>query len=133
MSEATAGPVGGAPKLLLHLEGLLLAAICIWLFARSGASWWLFGALILVPDLSMLGYVAGPRPGAILYNAAHTLLGPGLLGAAGLALAQPTALAVAMIWGAHIGIDRVLGYGLKYPSRFADTHLGVLGPARKAG
>ena len=133
MSEAIAAPVQGMPRVLLRLEGLLLGGLGIWLFARTGASWWLFGALILAPDLGMLGYLKGPRLGAALYNAAHTLLGPALLAIAGIALDWPMVLAVALIWGAHIGLDRALGYGLKYSSRFAETHLGVLGPARKAG
>lgn len=125
--------VAGVPKVLLRLEGLLLGALSLWLFSRTGESWWLFAALILAPDLAMLGYLAGTKPGALLYNAAHTLIGPGMLVMAGLTLTSPTCLAVGLIWSAHVGLDRALGYGLKYPSRFADTHLGVLGPAQKAG
>lgn len=111
----------------------MLGALCIWLFAGTGASWWLFAALILAPDLGMLGYLSNPRLGATLYNATHSLIGPALLAIASLSLALPMALAIALIWAGHIEFDRGLGYGLKYPSLFADTHLGVLGPPRKAG
>jgi hypothetical protein len=117
----------------LRLEGLLLGGLCVWLFARTGASWWLFAALILAPDLGMLGYLANPSLGAAIYNAAHSLIGPGLLVVWGLSSGFSAVLALALIWAAHIGFDRAFGYGLKYPSRFADTHLGVLGRARKAG
>lgn len=126
-----AAPWGGT-RLILRLEGALLGAICIWLFAGTGFSWWLFAVLLLSPDLTMLGYTRGPRVGAIIYNAGHSWLGPGLLAAAGHFGGSPLWLALATIWGTHIGIDRALGYGLKYASGFAHTHLGLIGPAAKA-
>ncbi len=126
------GKVSGTPLLLLRLEAALLGLLCVWLFHRSGASWWLFVSLILAPDLTLLGYLAGPRIGAALYNAGHSLLGPGLCGAVWLGTLSPLALAITLIWGAHIAIDRALGYGLKYPSAFGQTHLGTVGKAGKA-
>ena len=80
--------------------------------------------MLLVPDLAMLAYAAGPRLGAACYNAAHSLIGPAALAALGVWAAQPTPLSLALIWAAHIGIDRMLGYGLKYASGFRATHLG---------
>ncbi len=119
--------VNGAPLLLLRAEGLAVALLCVAAFSRSSASWWLFAALILVPDLSICVYLAGPRAGATAYNAVHTYLRPvALLGAAAV-LAMPTGLSIAMIWAAHIGIDRALGFGLKYPDAFVSTHLGGIG------
>jgi hypothetical protein len=94
-------------------------------FHRMGGGWALFAGLFLVPDLSMLGYLAGPRLGALGYNAGHSYLGPALLGVIGLAAASPLAAQLALIWSAHIGFDRLLGYGLKYPSAFGNTHLSV--------
>jgi hypothetical protein len=85
--------------------------------------------LFLVPDLSFAGYLAGPRIGAIVYNAAHSTLAPAALMAAGFALASPLVLSIAMIWLAHIGFDRALGYGLKYSDGFGFTHLGRIGKA----
>jgi hypothetical protein len=82
-----------------------------------------FLLLFLTPDLSLIGYAAGPRAGALAYNALHTEVGPLLLGAVGLLTDAGVAVQLALIWLAHIGIDRVLGYGLKYPSAFKDTHL----------
>jgi hypothetical protein len=99
----------------------------------SGVSWWLFALLILAPDLSMLGYLAGPRVGAVAYNALHILIAPLILGIAGVLLAAPITTAVALIWIAHIAIDRALGYGLKLPTGFRDTHLGRIGRDPKAG
>ena len=81
----------------------------------------------VVPDLSFAAYLAGPRAGALVYNAAHSYLGPVMLMTTGLALASPLVLSIAMIWLAHIGIDRALGYGLKYQAGFAFTHLGKIG------
>ena len=116
-------------KILLRLEGLALALLCVWLFRSVHASWWLFAALILAPDLAMLAYLRGPRLGAIVYNAAHTWLAPVLLFAVGWWGGINALLPVAFIWGAHIGVDRALGYGLKLPAGFKDTHLGRIGRA----
>src|SRR6478609_6699144 len=69
MAAEARGQVSGTPRVLLRLEGLVLGVLCIWLFAGTGASWWLFAALILAPDLGMLGYLANPRLGATIYNA----------------------------------------------------------------
>lgn len=81
----------------------------------------------------MLGYLAGPRPGALAYNLAHSHVVPALVGGAGFAAGNEAALAVALVWVAHIGFDRALGYGLKYPTGFTATHLGAIGAARVAG
>lgn len=111
------------PRLLLRLEGLTAAGAALVAYAATGGSWQLFAALFLVPDLSMLAYLAGPRRGAIGYNAVHTYLGPGLLaGAMGLGLI-PVFWPVPLIWLSHIGVDRALGFGLKYPAGFRETHL----------
>jgi len=118
-------------RLLLRLEGLLVVAVAAALYAGTGAGWGLFAALFLVPDLSLLGYLAGPRAGAAAYNAAHTSVGPLLLGAAAwLGLLPSGALPLALIWAAHIGLDRALGYGLKLGAGFRHTHLGLVGRAR---
>ena len=127
MIAKTPGFVNGAPRLLLRVEGLAVALASIVAFGWSGASWWLFAALILAPDLSILFYIAGPRLGAVSYNALHVYLGPIVLLGAASALAAPTGIAIALIWSAHIGIDRVLGYGLKYGDGFTSTHLGRIG------
>ncbi|MGB9152571.1 MAG: DUF4260 domain-containing protein [Alphaproteobacteria bacterium] len=124
-------PAVGAPVLpLLRLEGLALAAISAVLYAHSGSSWWLFAALWLVPDLSMLGYLASPCRGARYYNAVHTTVTPITLALAALLLHTAGPLPFALIWLNHIGVDRLLGYGLKYPAGFAWTHLGRQGKRR---
>lgn len=115
--------------LVVRLEWVAAAVVAIVLFAMTGVSWWLFALLILAPDLSMLGYLAGPRVGAVTYNALHILIAPLVLALAGVLLAGPIAIAVALIWIAHIAIDRALGYGLKLPTGFQDTHLGRIGRA----
>jgi hypothetical protein len=126
LSEASAGARGSVVT-YLRLEGLVVAAVSLALYARTGASWWLFAALWLVPDLSMLGYLSRPCRGARIYNAFHSYVAPGVLALSSLLLQAPAVLPVALIWINHIGIDRLLGYGLKYSDGFAFTHLGRIG------
>ena len=130
-SNVTAA-VRGGPAVILRLEGLAALALAAAAYAYLGGSWLQFAVLFLVPDLSMLGYLGGRRLGAAAYNAGHSYLGPALMGAAGVALAQPLAQQLALIWAAHIGFDRMLGYGLKYASSFGHTHLAVIGKAARA-
>jgi hypothetical protein len=83
----------------------------------------LAAVLILAPDLSIAAYAAGPRIGSYVYDAAHTTVGPLALGAFGVVANERVAIEIAVVWLAHIGVDRAVGYGLKYPSAFKDTHL----------
>ena len=108
---------------LLRLEGLAVATVTAILYAHTGASWILFAALWLIPDLSMLGYLANPCQGARFYNAIHTYVLPLTLAISALALHRPVLLPFALIWGNHIAVDRLLGYGLKYSAGFGWTHL----------
>ena len=120
-------PVSGTPRTLLRAEGLAVLIASVAAYEAVHASWVLFAVLLLVPDVSMLGYLAGPRLGAVVYNLVHTYIGPAAL--AGLAYlgAAPQAWPVCLIWLAHIGMDRALGFGLKFPDAFQSTHLGPVG------
>ena len=111
-------------RITLRSEGAGAALASMVLYGQLGGSWAVFTALLLVPDIVMLGYLAGPRIGAAVYNLGHSYLGPLMLAGIGAVTDGRIALLVALIWGAHIGMDRALGYGLKYPSGFRDTHLG---------
>jgi hypothetical protein len=128
-ASSTTGVVTGAPALLLRMEGaaMLIAATLGYamLGPDSGWGWTAYLALLLAPDVAMLGYLAGPRVGAISYNAAHTYLAPAVLAGSGVLLGAPGAVAISLIWAAHIGFDRMLGYGLKYSTAFKATHLGA--------
>ena len=109
-----------------------MAVITAVLYARMGASWWLFAALWLAPDLSMLGYATGrPCRGSRIYNVFHTYALPGVLALAAIALHARADVPLALIWVNHIGVDRMLGYGLKFSDGFGFTHLGTIG--RKKG
>ena len=121
------GAVSGAPLTVLRLEAAAALAGASLAYSSRGGRWGLFAALFLVPDLSMLGYLAGRRVGAACYNAAHSYLGPAVLAAMGTAMSLHPAQLFACIWAAHVGFDRLLGYGLKYGSSFGDTHLGRRG------
>src|SRR5918997_4100238 len=112
------------PAVLLRAEGAAMLLTSVMLYWVSGGSWLLFALLLLVPDLSMLGYLAGTRVGAAVYNVFHAYPLPAVLGAFGLLGGSSLALMVALVWFAHIGMDRLVGYGLKYPTEFKDTHLG---------
>ena len=132
-SNSNADPMTGSDvQVFLRLEGLAAVALSAVFYARTGASWWLFAALWLTPDLSMLGYLGGPKLGARIYNAIHSYVTPATLAVTALLLKSPALLPYALIWMNHIGADRLLGYGLKYPEGFKFTHLGRLG-GRRAG
>src|SRR5262245_15487041 len=124
-----AGTVEGVPRILLRIEGAALAAAAVYAYHRLGAHWCLFAALILAPDLSMVGYFGGTRLGAIAYNTFHVTLGPLICAALGVLLPSFDLISIALIWAAHIGADRALGYGLKYTAGFGFTHLGRIGGA----
>ena len=127
--------VTGGLKLMLCAEGLALLLAVLIAYHVLGGSWGMFAALILVPDLSFIGYVFGAKIGAITYNTLHSTIGPLLLAIFGWMLDQDNTMHIlrdissftALIWLAHIGFDRALGYGLKYASAFKDTHLGAIG------
>ena len=114
---------------LLRIEHAAMALAALVAYHLSGGSWWLFALLILAPDLSMLGYLGGPRFGAWCYNAVHGWIAPAALWFAALTLSSPLLTQLALILAVHIAIDRALGYGLKHESGFQDTHLGRIGKA----
>ncbi len=125
------GAVTGGVRHWLRAEGLAVLVLVLWLYARGRHSWIVLLALFFAPDLAFVGYVAGPRAGALAYNALHSYVGPVVAAVVALGSGQPPV--VALIWAAHIGFDRFLGYGLKYPSAFGDTHLGQIGRAATRG
>ena len=110
--------------LMLRLEGGLALVLGLWAFQALGGNWWLFAALFLAPDLFMLGYLRDARTGAAIYNAGHTYLAPAVLALIAVVLGGNALLPIAVIWAAHIGLDRMLGFGLKSPAGFKSTHLG---------
>ena len=101
--------------------------LSIALFSQTELGWLPFFLLLLIPDLSMLAYIGGPRAGAAVYNLAHTYAAPALVGGIAHFSDRPLLVSVALIWSAHIGLDRALGYGLKLPTGFQHTHLGSIG------
>lgn len=120
------------PSLVLQrFEGVAIAIGAMYLYHRWGGSWLLFLPIWLAIDLSMIGYLAGPRVGAYVYNAGHTLIMPIVLLAIGSATDSAPLQLLSMIWFAHVGIDRALGYGLKYTDNFQHTHLGMIGKHRQ--
>ena len=123
-SATTTQPrMGLTPATLLRLEGAVLFAGAVLAYANQGGTLLMFVVLFFAPDLSMLGYLVNARVGAALYNLVHTTALPALLLAVALAANLPGLLLVALIGLAHIGMDRFVGYGLKYATAFKDTHL----------
>jgi hypothetical protein len=118
------------PIALQRLEGGVLLALSLLIYWKLAGPWLWYLLLILIPDLFALGYLRGPRLGAAAYNLGHTWLLPGILAAVGLIGGTSFAVDVALIWLGHIGVDRLLGYGLKLPTGFQDTHLGRIGRNR---
>ncbi|WP_345779638.1 DUF4260 domain-containing protein [Natrinema zhouii] len=113
------------PRTLLRIEGLAALGIALGSYFTLDGPIWMLVVLALSPDLSMIGYLAGPRFGSLSYNIVHTYTLPLVLGAFGFWADSRIALLIALIWAGHIGADRVFGYGLKFESGFTDTHLST--------
>jgi hypothetical protein len=113
----------------LRGEGVAAFAAGLAGFLLLGVPWWAFPLLLVVPDVSMAGYLHSPRVGAIVYNVAHDLLAGVATAGVGLAAGSVPVAAVGAILVAHSGMDRMAGYGLKLPTSFRDTHLGRIGGA----
>jgi len=124
---AAAGVTHGSVRLILRFEGLVVLASASTAYATVSGDWLVFALLFLTPDLSMFGYLASRSIGAICYNVGHSYISPAAIALFGVVAGAPNAYGLALIWIAHIGFDRMLGYGLKYTSGFGDTHLGVVG------
>jgi Domain of unknown function (DUF4260) len=120
----------GRPLWWLRVEGVALLAAALLLYGSTHEHWWLVPAAILLPDLLMAGYLGGTTVGAAAYNLAHAYPLPITLALVGIGWHQPFALALGLIWLAHIGMDRALGYGLKYDDHFQHTHLGQIGHSK---
>lgn len=108
---------------LLRAEGLAVFLAATAAYVALGGAWWLYLVLAFAPDVGMVGYLASPTVGARTYNALHTYIGPVALGALGVYLGGSLFVYVALVWTAHIGADRAIGYGLKYATGFSDTHV----------
>ena len=119
------------PVWFQRVENAAIAALAVVAFVQLGFAWWWLLALFLLWDLSMVGYLASPRLGAITYNIGHSYLGPAALLALTWASDARWAAFVALTWAFHIAVDRLLGYGLKFTDRFSHTHLGEIGHERQ--
>jgi len=120
------GAMTSAVRNTLRLEGLLVLAVCVAAYQHLHLGWGRFALCFLLPDLSFAGYLLGKKAGALCYNLAHSYVGPALCGLLFILGGNVAWLMAALIWSAHIGFDRALGYGLKYATDFTDTHLGRL-------
>ncbi|MDP9264645.1 MAG: DUF4260 domain-containing protein [Chloroflexota bacterium] len=119
--------VTGTVRALLRLEGCAALILAVAIYFAQGGSPWLFVPLVLAVDVSMVGYLANARVGAVTYNALHSWVPGVLVLGLGLWTADGTLTIAGTILAAHVGMDRLFGYGLKYPTAFADTHLGRIG------
>jgi Domain of unknown function (DUF4260) len=117
------GVVTGLPLVLLRSEGVALLAMAMVLYGRYGRSWWLFLGLLPVPDLGLLGLLWSKHVGAVVYDLTHTDVPAAALGLVGVVTGSGLAVALALVWFAHIGMDRALGLGLLYPDGSGCTHL----------
>lgn len=114
-------------KNLLKLEELFLFGLSLLLFSELDYSWWWYALLFFAPDLSMVGYVANPRVGSWTYNLIHHKGLAVALYSLGYLLSIPWLMFAGTLLLGHSSFDRVLGYGLKYPDSFQNTHLGRIG------
>lgn len=121
------GETTGAVRWILRIEGFCVLIAALLFYSRLGFGWGTFALFFLAPDISFLGYLAGSRIGALTYNAAHSYIGAIACLVAGFFLPAPVLTCTGLIWCAHIGFDRTLGYGLKYSAGFGFTHLNLVG------
>jgi hypothetical protein len=124
------GMVVGTPRRWLRVEGATLLAGSLIAYSTIDQAWWLVPLTVLLPDLTMIGYLGGTRLGASLYNLAHSTPLPAAIVAIGWWQDKSLVVALGLVWVAHIGLDRLIGYGLKYNDHFQHTHLGRLGRNR---
>jgi len=117
----------GSIRRILRLEGLTVLVVSVTSYWQLGGSWWWFFGLLLWPDLAFFAYIKSSHIGAQVYNVLHSYIGPLAVGLTGLMADQGTLILFALIWTAHIGMDRFVGYGLKYPEQPDVTHLGLKG------
>jgi hypothetical protein len=114
-------------KNIIRLEELAMFLLSILMFAESGFEWWWFPALLLLPDISMIGYVIDNQVGAYCYNLFHHKGIAILIFAMGFLSAEPILVLMGAILFGHSSMDRILGYGLKFTDSFKNTHLGPIG------
>ncbi|HVA28435.1 MAG TPA: DUF4260 domain-containing protein [Candidatus Baltobacteraceae bacterium] len=119
------GCVHGTVRSTLRIEAIAVLVALVALYWRTHANWLFFALFLLAPDVAMLAYLRDTRVGAWCYNAFHTYTAPLVCFAVSFYL--PVLLPIAIVWGAHIAMDRALGYGLKYDDAFEHTHLGRIG------
>ncbi len=117
----------------IRADGVAMLVAALWAMTATHGSWAWFFALLLLPDVSMSGYLFGRRAGAVVYNTGHMYTGPVVLLAIGLTRQSSFTTTAALSWIAHIALDQVLGYGLKLPTMFEHTVLGPIGRARRSG
>ena len=117
-------------KLLLNLEEWGIFLLCVFLFSRLDFAWWWFPALLLLPDVAMLGYLISPKLGALTYNLFHHRILAAGIATYGLWLGNDWMQLAAIVLFAHISMDRAMGYGLKYEDSFFNTHLGRIGKGK---
>jgi hypothetical protein len=125
--ESGGDTVTGAPRRWLRVEASVLLAGSLVAYSTTREPWWLVPLVVLLPDLAMLGYLGASRLGAHIYNVVHATPVPALLVGLGWWQNRPLVAALGLVWLAHVGMDRLLGYGLKYGDDFQHTHLGHLG------
>lgn len=114
-------------KNVIKLEEFGMLAFSFFLFLEADISWWWFFVLLLTPDISMFGYISGPKAGAIIYNIFHHKGLGILLIIAGHFFHFPVVYIAGVIVFGHASMDRLFGYGLKYEKGFSYTHLGEIG------
>ncbi|MBS0184887.1 MAG: DUF4260 domain-containing protein [Proteobacteria bacterium] len=131
-SSEVPGSVTGFLRILLRLEGLAVFCTMLMAYRYFDYSWKTFFFLFLFPDISFTGYLFGKTPGAFAYNTFHSYIFPLILGILCWQF-EPHFFYIPLIWGAYIGFDRSLGFGLKYSKGFKYTHLGMIKGWEKGG
>lgn len=110
-----------------RLEGAAIFIAATVLYFFFGFHWLVFVLLLFAFDIFMIGYLFNHRVGAIIYNIGHSFILPSIAVTIGIIAESQLLIGLSLLWFAHIGLDRMLGYGLKASRGFQHTHLGIIG------
>ncbi|MDN3722760.1 DUF4260 domain-containing protein [Aequorivita sp. SDUM287046] len=114
-------------KTTLKMEELAQFIFGIFMFSQLDFAWWWFPALLLLPDIGMVGYLINAKIGALIYNIFHHKAIAIVIGLIGFYSNNQILILIGIILFSHASFDRIFGYGLKYPDSFKNTHLGKIG------
>lgn len=109
--------------LIIRTEGLTAFLASLYFYNYFAGSWLLFIALFFAPDISLFGYLRDNKTGSVIYNSVHNYILAFVVIMSGIVMVNSNLTSIGLILSAHVGMDRFLGFGLKYPAGIKNTHI----------